>query len=83
MYLYNYRLLLKSWMRVQLFLLFKVQNRACPLRTRSSNIIHHLEGRSELRDALTCEIGFFEGYELKVASSQLYMSVKHKNIDST
>ena len=25
----------------------------------------------------------FEGYELKVASSQLYMSVKHKNIDST
>ena len=37
---------------------FKAQNRACKLRTISSNIIHHLEGRSELRDALTCEIDF-------------------------
>ena len=36
----------------------KAQNRACKLRTISSNIIHHLEGRSELRDALTCELGF-------------------------
>ena len=37
---------------------FKAQNRACKLRNISSNIIHHLEGRSELRGALTCEIGF-------------------------
>ena len=37
---------------------FKAHNRACKLRNISSNIIHHLEGRSELRDALTCEIGF-------------------------
>ena len=36
----------------------KAQNRSCTLRSRSSNIIHHLEGRSELRDALTCETGF-------------------------
>ena len=37
---------------------FKAHNRACKLRSRSSNINYHLEGRSELRDALTCEIGF-------------------------
>ena len=37
---------------------FKAHNRACKLRTISSNIIHHPEGRSELRDALTCELGF-------------------------
>ena len=36
----------------------KAHNRACKLRSRSSNIIHHLEGRSELRDAFTCESGF-------------------------
>ena len=37
---------------------FKAHNRACKLRNISSNIIHHPRGRSELRDALTCEIGF-------------------------
>ena len=39
---------------------FKAHNRACKLRSISSNIIHHLEGRSELRGALTCEIGFLK-----------------------
>ena len=41
---------------------YKAHNRACKLRTILSNIIHHPEGRSELRDALictpTCEIVF-------------------------
>ena len=37
---------------------FKAHNRACKLRTISSNINYHLEGRSELRDAIPCEIGF-------------------------
>ena len=37
---------------------FKAHNRASKLRSISSNIIHHPEGRSELRDALMCEIGF-------------------------
>ena len=37
---------------------FKAHNRAYTLRSRSSNIIHHPTGRSELRDALTCESGF-------------------------
>ena len=37
---------------------FKAHNRASKLRSRSSNIIHHPEGRSELRDAIPCEIGF-------------------------
>ena len=36
----------------------KARNRACKLRSRSSNIIHHPEGRSELRDALTSLRGF-------------------------
>ena len=36
----------------------KAHNRACKLRTISSNIIHHPEGRSELRDAFPCELGF-------------------------
>ena len=36
----------------------KAHNRACKLRSRSSNIIYHLKGRSELRDAFTCESGF-------------------------
>ena len=39
---------------------FKAHNRACKLRSRSSNINYHLEGRSELRDALTCETGFYK-----------------------
>ena len=47
---------------------FKAHNTLCTLRSRSSNIIYHLVGRSELRDALTCEIGFLsyidERYEL-------------------
>ena len=37
---------------------YKAQNRAYKLRSRSSNIIHHPERRSELRDAITCELGF-------------------------
>ena len=37
---------------------FKAHNRAYTLRTISSNIIHHPEGRSELRDAIPCEIDF-------------------------
>ena len=37
---------------------FKAHNRACKLRNISSNIIHHPKGRSELRDAIPCEIGF-------------------------
>ena len=37
---------------------FKAHNSSSKLRSISSNIIHHLEGRSELRGALTCEIGF-------------------------
>ena len=37
---------------------FKAHNTLCTLRTISSNIIHHPEGRSELRDAFPCEIGF-------------------------
>ena len=36
----------------------KAHNRACKLRSRSSNIIHHPEGRSELRGAFPCELGF-------------------------
>ena len=58
MYSYNY-LLIEELDESPAFLLsFKAQNRACKLRNRSSNIIHHPEGRSELRDAVTCEIGF-------------------------
>ena len=37
---------------------FKAHNTLYTLRSRSSNIILHPEGRSELRDALTCEIRF-------------------------
>ena len=37
---------------------FKAHNTLYTLRSRSSNIIHHPVGRSELRDALTCEIRF-------------------------
>ena len=37
---------------------FKAHNSDYKLRTISSNIIHHPEGRSELRDALTCELEF-------------------------
>ena len=37
---------------------FKAHNTLYKLRTISSNINYHLEGRSELRDALTCESGF-------------------------
>ena len=37
---------------------FKAHNTLYTLRTISSNINYHLEGRSELRDALTCESGF-------------------------
>ena len=36
----------------------KAHNSSSKLRSRSSNIIHHLKGRSELRDAIPCEIGF-------------------------
>ena len=31
---------------------FKAHNSSSKLRSRSSNIIHHPEGRSELRDAI-------------------------------
>ena len=37
---------------------FKAHNTLYKLRTISSNIIHHLEGRSELRGAFPCELGF-------------------------
>lgn len=40
------------------FLLFKAQNSDYKLRNISSNIIHHPGGRSELRVALICELGF-------------------------
>ena len=46
---------------------YKTQNTLCTLRSRSSNIIHHPEGRSELRGVFPCEIDFlqiFRGSEL-------------------
>ena len=36
----------------------KAHNSSSKLRSISSNIIYHLKGRSELRDAFPCEIGF-------------------------
>ena len=44
--------------RIDSYSSFKAHNRACKLRIISSNIIHHPEGRSELRGAFTCELGF-------------------------
>ena len=67
MYSYNYLLIeeldespafLLSFIHYTHIVRFEAQNRACKLRIISSNIIHHLEGRSELRDAFPCELGF-------------------------
>ena len=57
MYSYNY-LLIEELDESPAFLLFEVQNTLYKLRIISSNIIHHPERRSELRDAFMCESGF-------------------------
>ena len=58
MYSYNY-LLIEELDESPAFLLsFEAQNTLYKLRIISSNIIHHPEGRSELRDAVMSLRGF-------------------------